>query len=112
MHESENVPESDTKKPTRRVLVELIGEETITHVRRVVVEVPEDAEDSEIEDLCDSGIDQWLAEAESVSEWEFEDSTGIVTTGAVVETEPEGDVDAADLSLVRKEKGRLAPKSE
>lgn len=108
----EEVPEQKTKTPIRRVLVELTGEETVTHIRRVVLEVPEDAENSEIEELCGEGIDQWLAEAGSASEWQFEDSTGISTTGAVVEPEPEGNADAADLPLVRSEDGRLVPEAE
>jgi hypothetical protein len=107
-----DVPVPETKKPTRRVLVELTGEETRTYVRQVVLEVPEDVEDSEIEDLCGDGIDQWLAEADSGSEWDFEDSTGISTTEAVVEAEPDGDEDAADLSLVRNQDGRLVPEAE
>jgi hypothetical protein len=108
----EEVPEQETKTPIRRVLVELTGEETVTHVRRFVLEVPEDAENSEIEELCGDGIDKWLAEAGSASEWQFADSTEISTTEAVVESEPEGDGDAADLSLMRNEDGRLVPNAE
>lgn len=108
----QQVPEPETKPSTRRVLVELTGEETITHVRRVLLEVPEDVEDSEVEELCGDSIEHWLAEAGSGSEWEFEDSTGITTTGAVVEAEPDGTADSADISLVRNEDGRLMPDAE
>lgn len=62
---------------TKRVAVEIEGREVVRHVRTVILEVPDDMLDDEVECVNADHFNQ----VEERTEWEVEDSTGISAEG-------------------------------
>ena len=64
-------------KETRRIEIEICGEETLRHSRRLCIEVPKEMTDEEIE-LMNADIFSEVAES---TEWQIEESDGICPDG-------------------------------
>ena len=64
-------------KETRRIEIEICGDETIRHLRRLCIEVPIEMSDEDIE-MMDASV---FAEAAETTEWEIEESDGIFPDG-------------------------------
>lgn len=64
-------------KQTKRIEIEICGEETIRHLRRLCIEVPKKMDDEDIE-MMDASI---FAEGAETTEWEIEESDGIFPDG-------------------------------
>lgn len=67
------------KEETKLVKVDITGEETIRHIRTVVMEVPVDMPEEEVESINADIFDY----VEPNSEWEVEESYGISPTGSI-----------------------------
>lgn len=65
------------KKETKRIEIEICGEETIRHLRRLCIEVPKEMDDEDIE-MIDASV---FAEFAETTEWEIEESDGIFPDG-------------------------------
>jgi hypothetical protein len=62
---------------TKRVAVDIQGQEVVRHVRTVILEVPEDMTDKEVECINADHFEQ----VEERTEWEVEESEGINAEG-------------------------------
>lgn len=64
-------------KKTRKIKIEICGDETIRHCRQLCIEIPTEMSDDEIE-LIDAEI---FADVAETTEWEAEESYGICPDG-------------------------------
>ena len=91
-------------KETRRIEIEIFGDETIRHLRRLCIEVPIEMSDEEIETM-DASV---FVEVAETTEWEIEYSDGIYPDGnpcvmgpAKTDAEAELTLDLDDLRRLR-----------
>lgn len=91
-------------KETRRIEIEIFGDETIRHLRRLCIEVPNEMDDEAIE-MMDASI---FAEGAETTEWDIEESDGIFPDGnpcvigpANADAEVEVTLDLDDLRRVQ-----------
>lgn len=65
------------KNKTRRVIVDIQGQEEVRHIRSVIMEVPEDMLDEEVECVNADHFNH----VDERSEWEVDESSGISAEG-------------------------------
>ncbi|APZ93334.1 hypothetical protein [Fuerstiella marisgermanici] len=91
------------KNKTRRVTVDIQGQEEIRHIRSVIMEVPEDMLDEEVECVNADHFNQ----VEERSEWEVDDSSGIYAEGFPTLVGPAAPDAEPDLIVVRDDNGEF-----
>jgi hypothetical protein len=88
---------------TKRVAVEIEAEEVVRHYRTVVLEVPDDMRDEEVECV---NADHFNHVPEG-SEWEIGESEGIYATGFPIFVGLAGDDAEPDVIVLRDESGEF-----
>ncbi len=88
---------------TKRVEVQIEGTEVIRHVRTVILEVPEDMTDKEVQ-CVNSGV---FNDVDERSDWEVEESEGIWGEGGPTFIGPAAGDANPDVIVIRGEDGEL-----
>ncbi len=88
---------------TKRVEVEITGEEVICSVRKVILEVPEDMSNEDVECINADHFGQ----VEELTSWEILDSSGTYAEGSPTFIGLAGDDAEPELSVFRDDSGEF-----